>query len=146
MALCLGAQAVWVGTRFVAAKEAGAPDRHKEGIVTAGYHDTIRTLIYSGRPLRTLYTEYVKDWEENRADEIKRLCAEGKVPVTADIEKLENDENADPAELAIKAFPMLMGQVAGAIDEILPAKVIVENMAREAVECLRENQRKIARL
>ncbi|KAJ1552327.1 hypothetical protein HK405_011754 [Cladochytrium tenue] len=146
MALCLGAQAVWVGTRFVAAKEAGAPDRHKEGVVKAGYHDTIRTLIYSGRPLRTLLTDYVKDWEENRADEIKRLCAEGKVPYTADIEKFEKDENADPAELAIKAFPMLMGQVAGAIDEVLPAKVIVENMAREAVECLRENQRKIAKL
>ncbi|KAJ1568886.1 hypothetical protein HK405_012584 [Cladochytrium tenue] len=146
MALCLGAQAVWVGTRFVAAKEAGAADRYKESIVKAGYHDTRRTLIYSGRPMRTLNTDYVKDWEENRPEEIKRLCAEGKVPVMADIDRLEKEENADPAELYVKLFPMLMGQVAGAIDEILPAKVIVENMAREAVECLRENQRKIARL
>merc|ERR1712086_561072 len=34
-ALCMGADAVWVGTRFVACEEAGAPKRHKEGIVNA---------------------------------------------------------------------------------------------------------------
>lgn len=28
--LAYGAQAVWVGTRFVASKEAGAPPKHKE--------------------------------------------------------------------------------------------------------------------
>eukprot|EP00954_Amorphochlora_amoebiformis_P016583 1301943-Amorphochlora_amoeboformis.AAC.1 len=38
MSLSLGASAVWVGTRFVASEEAGAPDRHKNGVVTAGYH------------------------------------------------------------------------------------------------------------
>ncbi|KAJ1561356.1 hypothetical protein HK405_004156 [Cladochytrium tenue] len=73
--------------------EAGAADSHKESIVKAGYHDTIRTLIYSGRPIRTLNTD------ENRPEEIKRLCAEGKVSVMADIDRLEKEENADPAEL-----------------------------------------------
>lgn len=33
--LSLGAEAVWVGTRFVCAKEAGASTRHQEAIVTA---------------------------------------------------------------------------------------------------------------
>ncbi|KAI9326283.1 2-nitropropane dioxygenase [Zopfochytrium polystomum] len=145
MALCLGAQAVWVGTRFVAAVEAGAPNRHKNAVVKAGVHDTIRTLIYSGRPLRTLYTAYVRNWEENRAEEIKALCAAGKVPFTVDVEALEKTDG-DTAEFAAKAYPLLMGQVAGAIDEVLPAKVIVENMAREAVEVLRENERKTAKL
>ena len=56
MALCLGADAVWVGTRFVCAKEAGAPPRHQQAIINAGYHDTVRTLIYTGRPLRCLKT------------------------------------------------------------------------------------------
>ncbi len=46
MALSLGASAVWVGTRFVAAKEAGAPPVHQKSVVTAGYHDTVRTLIF----------------------------------------------------------------------------------------------------
>lgn len=48
-ALCWGAQAVWVGTRFVCAKEAGAPPRHQQAIIDADYHDTIRTIIYTGK-------------------------------------------------------------------------------------------------
>src|SRR3989338_5395200 len=39
MALALGAQAVWVGTRFVCAKEAGAPASHQPAILGADYHD-----------------------------------------------------------------------------------------------------------
>lgn len=43
MALSLGASAVWVGTRFLASAEADAPQVHKDGVVSAGYHDTLRT-------------------------------------------------------------------------------------------------------
>jgi NAD(P)H-dependent flavin oxidoreductase YrpB (nitropropane dioxygenase family) len=60
--LMWGAQAVWVGTRFVASVEASAPKLHKEMIVTAGHEDTITTLIYTGRPLRVRKTPYIVDW------------------------------------------------------------------------------------
>ena len=60
--LSWGAEAVWVGTRFVASVEAGAPKAHKEAILTAGYEDAVTTLIYSGRPLRVRRTPYVEDW------------------------------------------------------------------------------------
>jgi len=60
--LAWGAHAVWVGTRFVASVEAAAPPKHKEMIVTAGFDDTMRTLIYSGRPLRVRKTPYVANW------------------------------------------------------------------------------------
>ena len=56
------AEAVWVGTRFVASVEAGAPKAHKEAIVSASYGDDIRTLIYTGRPLRVRKTPYVENW------------------------------------------------------------------------------------
>jgi NAD(P)H-dependent flavin oxidoreductase YrpB (nitropropane dioxygenase family) len=48
MALALGADAVWVGTRFICAEEAGAPKHHQEAVLNAGYHDTVRTIIYTG--------------------------------------------------------------------------------------------------
>ena len=60
--LMWGAHGVWVGTRFVASEEAGAPRAHKEAIVKAGYEDAVRTLIYSGRPMRVKKTPYVADW------------------------------------------------------------------------------------
>ena len=58
----VGAQAVWVGTRFVASKEAGAPKAHKEAVLSASYEDAVTTLIYTGRPLRVRRTPYVDDW------------------------------------------------------------------------------------
>jgi NAD(P)H-dependent flavin oxidoreductase YrpB (nitropropane dioxygenase family) len=60
--LMWGAQGVWVGTRFVASKEAGAPPAHKQAVLTAGYEDVIRTIIYTGRPLRVRRTPYIEDW------------------------------------------------------------------------------------
>ena len=66
MALSLGASAVWVGTRFVASVEGDAPEKHKEAVVGAGHHDTVRTLVFSGRPMRIRKNAYVMDWENNR--------------------------------------------------------------------------------
>jgi NAD(P)H-dependent flavin oxidoreductase YrpB (nitropropane dioxygenase family) len=82
-----GAQAVWVGTRFVASEEAGAPKMHKELIVSAGHEDIARTIIYTGRPLRVRKTPYVTDWEENRQEEIKQLTAKGIIPNEHEMEK-----------------------------------------------------------
>lgn len=45
--LMMGAQAVWVGTRFILADEAGAPKAHQEAVRTAGFEDTVRTLIFT---------------------------------------------------------------------------------------------------
>jgi NAD(P)H-dependent flavin oxidoreductase YrpB (nitropropane dioxygenase family) len=60
--LAWGAQAVWVGTRFVASVEASAPKVHKDQILSAGYEDAVTTLIFTGRPLRVRRTPYVDNW------------------------------------------------------------------------------------
>lgn len=85
-ALMWGAQGVWVGTRFVASTEAGAPKKHKELVVSAGHGDTNTTLIYTGRPLRVRRTDYVKQWED-RQDEIKTLTSQGKLPHEVELSK-----------------------------------------------------------
>ncbi|ORY45234.1 2-nitropropane dioxygenase [Rhizoclosmatium globosum] len=147
MSLCLGASAVWVGTRFICAKEAGAPKRHQEAVLNAGYHDTYRTTIYTGRPMRILKNWYASDWEDNRQQELKKLLSEGKVPAKWDAEKREAagaNEEAD-FEKWSNARPLLMGQVAGAVDSIKPAKEIVEEMVRDAVSALENNNRFIQR-
>ncbi|KAJ3327034.1 hypothetical protein HDU76_012418 [Blyttiomyces sp. JEL0837] len=141
-ALCYGAQAVWVGTRFVCAKEAGAPPVHQKAIVNAGYHDTIRTIIYTGRPMRVLKTDYIMDWENNRQSEIKALTSAGKLPMQAEVEKL-TAEGKDADEVLFGARPLLMGAVAGAIQDIKPAKEIVDEMVRDAVKVLRENAARV---
>merc|ERR1712151_1000941 len=68
-ALAMGCSGVWVGTRFIASDEAGAGPYHKRSVVNAQYTDTIRTTIYTGRPMRVFKTPYILDWEENRSKE-----------------------------------------------------------------------------
>lgn len=60
--LAWGAQAVWVGTRFLASVEAGGSQLHKEHVVKAGWDDTTKTLIFTGRPARVFKTPFVRDW------------------------------------------------------------------------------------
>lgn len=45
-ALSWGAAGVWVGTRFIACKETGAPKRHVEHVLKASVTDTTKTLIF----------------------------------------------------------------------------------------------------
>ena len=142
-ALAWGASGVWVGTRFIASPEAAAPDRHKNGVLGAQATDTVRTLIYSGRPVRTLMTPYVRSWEEGRQAEIRELCAAGKVPMEAEMKAMQ--EKGQKFSFA-KAFPMLMGQCAGPVTEITPAAQIVVEMVEDAAAVMAQNAALVSRL
>ncbi|KAM3537565.1 hypothetical protein ARSEF1564_009510 [Beauveria bassiana] len=124
-ALMQGAAGAWVCTRFAASVEADCPDAAKQAIVDCDFEGTQRTLVLTGRPLRMRPNGYINDWHSRRADEIQRLCSEGVVP-------MDRDRQAGrPVEI-----PVLMGEVAGLITDILPARQIVEDMVREATEML----------
>lgn len=126
--LMQGAQGVWVGTRFVASAESGCSNQHKEAVVTADFADTLRTLVISGRPLRVRMNDYIQRWE-NKPEEIKKLTDAGVVPMMKD---MEDEKDVD--------IPFLMGQVAGVIKQVQPAKQIVDEMVTEAIKQLRLGQ------
>ncbi|KAI1470043.1 2-nitropropane dioxygenase [Daldinia caldariorum] len=124
--LMLGAAGVWVGTRFVASAEAASSEAHKASVVSCGFEDTQRTLVLTGRPLRMRTNAYVARWHADPG-RIRELCDRGVVPIEHDF---ENDvEDIDP--------PHIMGQVAGAVTEVLPAADIVRDMVDGAVRMLR---------
>ncbi|KAJ6161385.1 hypothetical protein N7470_004781 [Penicillium chermesinum] len=103
----------------------GASKLHKDAVVSAKYGDTQRTLVVSGRPLRVLPNEYIREWE-NRPEEIKKLTSKGVVPMMHD---LENEKDVD--------MPFLMGDVSASVKEIKPAGDILRDMVKGAVEVLR---------
>jgi len=127
-ALCLGAAGVWVGTRFVAAEESGSSKLHKERVVNAQSVDTVRTTAFTGRPCRMLKTPYVQSWVD-RPDEVARLTSQGSTPYAVDVRA----GKVKPVEF----YPALMGQAAGAITGVRPARQIVQDMVQEAAETLR---------
>jgi NAD(P)H-dependent flavin oxidoreductase YrpB (nitropropane dioxygenase family) len=126
--LMQGAQGVWVGTRFVASTEAGCSQMHKDNVVSADFTDTGRTLVVSGRPLRVKYNDYINEWH-SREGEMKELLNKGVVPLAQD---MDDGKDVD--------IPFLMGQVAGVIQDIKPARQIVDEMVSEAVHMLRLGQ------
>lgn len=130
-AMALGATAVWVGTRFVLSEEAGAPKAHKEAVRTAGFDDNVRTIIFTGRPLRVKRNPYIDNWEENRQADIKEYTSKGVIPVEADLERMGDDIDDETMD---NARPFLMGKVAAVVNDKLTAKEIIDDMVSGAVK------------
>ncbi|KAK5166557.1 uncharacterized protein LTR77_008100 [Saxophila tyrrhenica] len=135
-ALMLGAQAVWIGTRFVTATESGASEFAKKAIIEADFDSAVKSTIWSGRPLRALGNAYIKDWESNRQAEIRELTNQGKVPLEYELDKLEaegklTDEVMDNATLRP------MGVVAGLVNKAgQSGGEIVKEIVEEAAALL----------
>lgn len=91
---------------------------------------TQNIITNQGRPLRVLNNPYIKNWEENRAQEIKDLTSRGIVPVEHDLEQLGDDLDDETEE---NARPFLMGKAAAVINERKKAKEIVDEMVDDAV-------------
>ena len=121
-------------------------------MIESTYDETIRTLIFTGRPLRVRKNPYIMNWETERREEMQSLLDKGILPVQHDLEevekieekgKSEEDENTSLegklAGLDIDDVerPYLMGEVAAAIRDVKPAKEIIDDMVKEAVQQLR---------
>ncbi|WP_339831978.1 nitronate monooxygenase family protein [uncultured Parvibaculum sp.] len=131
-ALAFGAQGVWMGTRFIASKEAHAGDMYRQVIVDAKDTDTIVTRCYSGKTMRVFNNPYVQDWESRPGDiqpfpqqAILSTKANVMGGIGGQIEGLERDRSC-----------FAMGQGAGGIHEVLSAAEIVEKTMAEAEEVL----------
>lgn len=132
-ALSLGADGVWIGTRFIATPEARAVEGYKERLLAAADDSTVITRAYTGKTCRVLRNSYVAEFESSGA------VAEpfpGQVIKTweAGINHLGGDEfttGVDPD----KEF-MPAGQGTGAIDSLIPAGEVVQKMMAEAESVL----------
>src|SRR5215207_4435767 len=65
-ALALGAQGVWMGTRFIASTEARAHAAFKDKIVAIDEAGTVVTRCYSGKTMRAIRTRYTDEWEARK--------------------------------------------------------------------------------
>jgi enoyl-[acyl-carrier protein] reductase II len=131
-ALALGAQGVWIGTRFIASAEAHAGAMYKQVIVEADDEATIVTRAYSGKPMRVFKNEYVAEWER-RPQDIQPFPAQAMISHQAGVMggiggQLEGLDHARSA--------FAMGQGAGGIAEVKSAKDIVDQIVAEAEEAI----------
>jgi len=126
--LALGAQGVWMGTRFIASKEAHAGELYRQTIIEATDEDTVRTRSYSGKPMRVKKNPYVADWE-SRPQDIQAFPMQAMISSRAgvmggiggQIEGLDPDKSC-----------FAMGQSAGGVRDVPSAGEIVERLVSEA--------------
>lgn len=86
-ALALGAQAAWIGTRFLLAAEANVHPEYRRRLVVAGPEDTVHTEAFSGgwpdAPHRVLRNATLAAWEAAGRPAAPHRPGEGDVVATA---------------------------------------------------------------
>jgi enoyl-[acyl-carrier protein] reductase II len=124
-AMNLGADAVQIGSRFIASPESSAHQNFKEKVIACQEGDTILTLKEL-TPVRMIKNNFYKQLElaySNNADaeELKAILGRGRA------KKGMFEGDLDAGELEV-------GQVSGTIHKIMPAKEIVAEIIREFKE------------
>lgn len=118
-AFALGAEAVQIGSRFVASKESSAHQNFKQEVVAAqeGYTRLSLKALTPVRLLKNEFSQKVMQAEQNCAskEELQELLGRGRA------KKGMFEGNLAEGELEI-------GQISSRINEILPAKTIVNEI------------------
>jgi enoyl-[acyl-carrier protein] reductase II len=132
-ALCLGADGVWVGTRFIATPEAMSVQGYKETLLKLGEDGTTVSRAYTGKTCRVVRNGYTEYFEEHRDElqpfpgQIGRAVRDGAFHMGGTLDT----PGVDPAK---EFYPA--GQGVGGIKELVPAGDIVRSMVAEAEEIL----------
>ncbi|GAC1604499.1 MAG: nitronate monooxygenase family protein [Acidimicrobiales bacterium] len=132
-ALALGADGVWIGTRFIATPEAHTVDGYKDALVSGHDDDTVITRAYTGKTLRAVRNDYTRYFEEHPTElqpfpaQIGRSMQDGAMhlgarPDTADIDRARECYAA--------------GQGIGGISGVIPAADLVHQIVEEAERAL----------
>lgn len=126
-ALAMGCVGVWVGTRFLATDEGGAPPVIKQHIVEATDESTKVSTMFTGKTLRSIQSQFMTLWEESGLDPLpfplQMLIASALLGAFI---KDNRDEY-------IGGFA---GQISGIVKEIKPAGQVLEEMVEEAADIL----------
>jgi enoyl-[acyl-carrier protein] reductase II len=128
-ALALGADGVWVGTRFIATPEARAVRGYKDALLASREDGTTISRAYSGKTMRVVRNEYTAFFDAH-PDELQPFPAQlGRSMGDAAFHLgLEGDvDGVDPTR---ECYPA--GQGLGAIEELVPAAELVRRFVAEA--------------
>ena len=135
MALAMGADGIWVGTRFIATDEAHTVDGYKERIVAMAEDETTITKAYTGKTCRVNRNAYTQAFEDAGGT---ALPFPGQY-----IKSVEDGANhlgasGSPDDFDIDREFLPIGQGAGGIDEIVPAGDLVARFVAEAEVALKK--------
>jgi enoyl-[acyl-carrier protein] reductase II len=127
-ALALGAQGVWMGTRFIATPEARSHHNFKRKIVGTGVSGTTVTRAHSGKPCRLIANGFTRSWAGREA-EIKPFPLQ-----ILEVGHAASERGRLEGDVEMGVLPA--GQSCGLIHDVMPAGEVVRTVVREALEAM----------
>jgi enoyl-[acyl-carrier protein] reductase II len=131
-ALTLGADGVWVGTRFIATPEARAVNGYKETLLATPEDGTVISRAFTGKTCRVVRNQWTQHFEEHPG-ELQPFPMQAIASMKAGANHLGAP---DGTEVDVDREFMPCGQGVGAIDELVPAGELVQRMLDEAERAL----------
>ena len=128
-ALALGADGVWLGTRFVATPEARAVAGYKDALVRTAEDGTVISRGFTGKTLRAVRNRWTQHVEEHPED-LRRFPEQIMLAAQANAIHLGGDEDTPDVDPELECYPA--GQGVGAIEALVPAGEIVASIVAEA--------------
>jgi enoyl-[acyl-carrier protein] reductase II len=129
-ALALGADGIWMGTRFIATVEAYAHVNYKTRIIEIDEEGTTITRCHSGKPCRLIRNQFTDSWV-GRESEIQPFPLQS-MRVGFKLAEIARYEGK------IEEGGLACGQSAGMITSIKPAAEVVRDVMLEAEAAVRE--------
>ncbi len=132
-ALALGADGVWVGTRFIATPEARGVAGYKDALIRTKEDGTTISRAFSGKTMRVVRNETTRFYEEHPTElspfpaQLGKAMEEGSFHLGGD----EETPGVDPDR---ECYPT--GQGVGGIQTVMPAASIVAQMVEQAEHIL----------
>lgn len=153
-ALSLGAQAVSMGTRFVASEEILVTREYKERVVKGKAEDTIYTLLFDiGWPdaaHRVLRNKATEEWEAAGCPASGQRPGEGSVigtmlmaGTTVEVQKYDSSPPMPGFEGDMEYTALYAGESCSLVNDIKPAAQIVRDLVHEAEEVIAEMEKTI---
>ncbi len=141
-ALALGADGVWLGTRFVATEEAVVADRYRERVRESDETDTRLTTVFDkgwpGMPHRVLENETLERYDgAGRPPSGDRPSEDDVVATTGEGESIERyDEALATPDVSgdVDAMALYAGQGVGLADDVPSAGDLVDDLVAETLE------------
>ena len=140
-AIALGADGVWLGTRFIATPEARAVAGYKDALLAAHEDDTVISRGFTGKTLRAIRNDWTQYIEEH-PEELAKFPEQMTKAFEANALHLGGDENT-PVDPKRECYPS--GQGVGAIDTLVPAGEVVTRIVDEAEHALARAARTVVR-
>jgi enoyl-[acyl-carrier protein] reductase II len=128
-ALALGADGIWVGTRFIATPEARSVLGYKERLMASREDQTTVSRAYSGKTMRVVRNSWTDHYDAH-PEELKKFPEQLGVAYGASAMHLGGDSFSDGVDVDRECYPA--GQGIGAIDELVPAAELVRRFVAEA--------------